>query len=170
MEEPGEQCTVVFALIVTEPASECVCRGGGGGGWGAAPPPPPPPPPPPTRRFRNNLWKDDSALFFRFLHGWIWAENDWLDKWGEGRSWAKNDSHVLRLCLEIDDHDVNFWLNVVLVWDELRISGWTSYDGVKDIRDDLHWLRGRCEKMMADEGAAGKCRKALKPECRNAWK
>ncbi len=25
MEEPGEQCTVVFALIVTEPASECVC-------------------------------------------------------------------------------------------------------------------------------------------------
>jgi len=29
MEEPGEQCTVVFALIVTEPASECV--GGGRG-------------------------------------------------------------------------------------------------------------------------------------------
>jgi hypothetical protein len=25
IEEPGEQCTVVFALIVTEPASECVC-------------------------------------------------------------------------------------------------------------------------------------------------
>ncbi len=25
MEEPGEQCTVVFALIVTEPGSECVC-------------------------------------------------------------------------------------------------------------------------------------------------
>ncbi len=25
MEESGEQCTVVFALIVTEPASECVC-------------------------------------------------------------------------------------------------------------------------------------------------
>jgi hypothetical protein len=24
IEEPGEQCTVVFALIVTEPASECV--------------------------------------------------------------------------------------------------------------------------------------------------
>jgi hypothetical protein len=25
MEEPGKQCTAVFALIVTEPASECVC-------------------------------------------------------------------------------------------------------------------------------------------------
>jgi hypothetical protein len=25
MEEPGEQCTVVFALIFTEPANECVC-------------------------------------------------------------------------------------------------------------------------------------------------
>ena len=33
--EPGEQCTVVFALIVTGPASECVCRGVG------SPPPPP---------------------------------------------------------------------------------------------------------------------------------
>ena len=30
MEEHGKQCTVVFALIVTEPASECVCVGGGG--------------------------------------------------------------------------------------------------------------------------------------------
>ncbi len=30
MEEPGEQCTVVFALIVTEPATECVCVWGGG--------------------------------------------------------------------------------------------------------------------------------------------
>jgi hypothetical protein len=29
MEEPGEQCTVVFALIVTEPARRCVCGGGG---------------------------------------------------------------------------------------------------------------------------------------------
>jgi hypothetical protein len=29
----GEQCTVVFALLVTEPASECVSQG-------AAPPPP----------------------------------------------------------------------------------------------------------------------------------
>jgi hypothetical protein len=26
-EEPGVQCTVVFALIVREPASECVCGG-----------------------------------------------------------------------------------------------------------------------------------------------
>ncbi len=34
MAEPGdgEQCTVVFALIVTEPATECLCVGGGGGG------------------------------------------------------------------------------------------------------------------------------------------
>jgi len=31
MEESGEQGTVVFALIVTEPASECVCGGGGRG-------------------------------------------------------------------------------------------------------------------------------------------
>jgi hypothetical protein len=34
MEESGEQCTVVFALIVTEPGSECVqvhvCAEGGG--------------------------------------------------------------------------------------------------------------------------------------------
>jgi hypothetical protein len=30
MEEHGEQCTVVFAFIVTEPASECVCGGMGG--------------------------------------------------------------------------------------------------------------------------------------------
>jgi hypothetical protein len=29
MEEPGEQCTVVFALIVTERASECVGVEGG---------------------------------------------------------------------------------------------------------------------------------------------
>ncbi len=28
MEEPGEQCTVVFALNATEPASECECGGG----------------------------------------------------------------------------------------------------------------------------------------------
>ncbi len=35
MEEPGEQCTVVFALIDTQPASECVggvVVGGGAGG------------------------------------------------------------------------------------------------------------------------------------------
>ncbi len=30
MEESGEQCTVVFALIVTEPASECMCVRGRG--------------------------------------------------------------------------------------------------------------------------------------------
>jgi hypothetical protein len=54
MDESGEQCTIVFALIVAQPASECVCRGGGG----ATP-----------SRFRNNFCKDDSALFFIFLHG-----------------------------------------------------------------------------------------------------
>jgi hypothetical protein len=31
---------VVFALIVREPASECVCVFGGGGGGDATPPPP----------------------------------------------------------------------------------------------------------------------------------
>ncbi len=36
MEEPGEQCTVVFALIVTEPDGEYVCVEGGD----ATPPPP----------------------------------------------------------------------------------------------------------------------------------
>ncbi len=67
IEEPREQCTVVFALIVTDPASECVClclwtgcREGGGATT--------PPCLPPTSRFRNNLCKDDSALFSRFLH------------------------------------------------------------------------------------------------------
>jgi hypothetical protein len=47
IDEPGEQRTVVFALIVTEPNGEFVC----------------------TSRFRYNLWKDDSALFSRFLQG-----------------------------------------------------------------------------------------------------
>ncbi len=28
--EPWKQCTIVFAIIFTEPASECVCGGGGG--------------------------------------------------------------------------------------------------------------------------------------------
>jgi hypothetical protein len=42
MEEPGEQCTVVFALIVTEHASECVCGGGGGRNCYAPLHPPPP--------------------------------------------------------------------------------------------------------------------------------
>ncbi len=43
MEELGGKLTVVFALIVTEPASSAYVSGGGGGGgggWGAAPPPP----------------------------------------------------------------------------------------------------------------------------------
>jgi len=31
MEEPREQCTVVFALIVTQPAGESVCVWGGEG-------------------------------------------------------------------------------------------------------------------------------------------
>ncbi len=40
MEEPGEQCTVVVALIVPEPASECECMWRGWGGRGCDPPPP----------------------------------------------------------------------------------------------------------------------------------
>ncbi len=58
MEEPGELCAVVFVLIVMEPASERVCVGEGrrvvipSATW-----------------FWNNLCKDDSALFSRFLHG-----------------------------------------------------------------------------------------------------
>jgi hypothetical protein len=53
MEEPGEQCTVVFALIVTELAS------GGGGAATTSPP---------TSQFRFHSCKDDSALFSRFLY------------------------------------------------------------------------------------------------------
>jgi hypothetical protein len=49
IEEPGEQCTVVFALIVTEPASQCECVVGGGGGGAPS-------------RFLNNICKDDSGL------------------------------------------------------------------------------------------------------------
>ncbi len=45
----GTWRTVVFALTVTEAASECVF---------------------PTSRFRNNLIKDDSAVFSRFRHVW----------------------------------------------------------------------------------------------------
>jgi hypothetical protein len=51
VEEPGEQCTVVFALLVTEPAGECVCGGGGVLH-----------PLPPTSQFGNSLCKDDSAF------------------------------------------------------------------------------------------------------------
>jgi hypothetical protein len=39
MEEPGEQCTVVFAFIVTEPAIVNLCV------WAGVPSPPPPPTP-----------------------------------------------------------------------------------------------------------------------------
>jgi hypothetical protein len=38
VEEPGDQFTVVFALIVTEPDSECAYVAG----WAATTPPPPP--------------------------------------------------------------------------------------------------------------------------------
>ncbi len=40
MEEPGEPCTVVFAVFFTEPASECL---NAGGNVGVALPPPLPP-------------------------------------------------------------------------------------------------------------------------------
>jgi hypothetical protein len=48
MEEPGKQCTVVFALTVTEPASGCS---------------------PTSRPASEYLCKDDYALFSRFLYG-----------------------------------------------------------------------------------------------------
>jgi len=53
IEGTGEQCTVVFAFIVTEPSSEFVC----GGGSCCTPRLPS------TCRFRNILCKDDSVLF-----------------------------------------------------------------------------------------------------------
>jgi hypothetical protein len=59
IEGTREQCTVVFALIVTEQASEFVC----GGGSCCTPRLPF------TCRFRNILGKADSAWFSRFLHG-----------------------------------------------------------------------------------------------------
>ncbi len=52
LETVREQCTVVFALNVTEPASECVCVCVCEA----------------TSRLRNNLGKDDSALLSRFNH------------------------------------------------------------------------------------------------------
>jgi hypothetical protein len=61
-DDSGEQSTVVFALIVTEPASECVCVEWGGGVALS-------PPPRHANRFYNSFCKDDSALFSRFLHG-----------------------------------------------------------------------------------------------------
>jgi len=39
VEKSGEQCTVVFAGIVTEPASECVCVCGVEGDMRTPPPP-----------------------------------------------------------------------------------------------------------------------------------
>jgi hypothetical protein len=51
LERVREQCTVVFALNVTEPAGECVCVK-----------------PLATSRLRNNLGRDDNALLSRFLH------------------------------------------------------------------------------------------------------
>jgi hypothetical protein len=56
MEEPGEQCIVVFALIVPEQASEYVCVEGVGVGISG-------PPPPSTSRLRNNY-----AMFSKFFH------------------------------------------------------------------------------------------------------
>jgi hypothetical protein len=57
MEKPGEQRIVVFAFIVTEPASECV---GMRRRWGGIATPPPPPPQPYSGKI---LCKNDSPLF-----------------------------------------------------------------------------------------------------------
>jgi hypothetical protein len=55
MEEPGEHCTVVFALIVKNRlVSVCVGEGGIAVAGSVT---------------IYNLCKDDSALFSRFLHG-----------------------------------------------------------------------------------------------------
>ncbi len=62
MEKP-EQCNVVIALIVTELASGCVCVCGRVGGEVLAPTP---------SQFRDNLIKDYSALFSRYLHDYIY--------------------------------------------------------------------------------------------------
>ncbi len=59
MEEPEEQCTVVFALVVTEPISVCVSR------EGVLHLPPTPPAGFVTIYAKR---KDDSALFSRFLY------------------------------------------------------------------------------------------------------
>ncbi len=60
MEESGEQCTVVFAFIVTELAREYVEKEVRVIAL----------PPPPTSQLRNNLCKDDNALLSRFFHAY----------------------------------------------------------------------------------------------------
>jgi hypothetical protein len=62
MEEPGEQCTVVFPFVVTEPASECDSV------WRRGALPPSPVAGCVTIYY---LCKDDSGLFPRFLRGAI---------------------------------------------------------------------------------------------------
>jgi hypothetical protein len=59
MEEPGELCIVVFALIVTEPATECMCEGGGD--YILIP------------RFRNNLCKDDNSPDSSMLYTTVYS-------------------------------------------------------------------------------------------------
>ncbi len=64
MEKLEKQCTVVFALIVTEPlVSVCVCVERVEGGCYNTPPLP-------INRFSNHLCKDDIAMFSRFLYGY----------------------------------------------------------------------------------------------------
>ncbi len=67
IEKPEEKCTVVFALIVTELATECVCVCVWD--WELLHTPLPPPPRHPTSLFRNNFYINDCPLFSRFLHG-----------------------------------------------------------------------------------------------------
>jgi hypothetical protein len=54
MEESGEQCNVVFAFIVTEPASECACAEGLLYS------------PPPTSRSHNNLRNKNICIFINY--------------------------------------------------------------------------------------------------------
>ncbi len=79
MEETGEQCIVVFELIVT----------------------PPPPTHTPIRnrnRFRNNLCKDDSALFSRFLHDYM--QQTFFMTLEKILLWDSNDNVVIQGSLQ----------------------------------------------------------------------
>ncbi len=81
MDEPGERCTVVFALIVTEPACNCVCGGGGEGGVAA--PPFPIPLAGPVKIYAKTTVNcaPGSSVFFGNGSGYVLV----LLVWGHGR-------------------------------------------------------------------------------------